>query len=98
MPPILPTLAQPSGDTNIGALQASLRRAREIEATLKGFKRELLADDGHYSVHVTLPEGDRGILAVLNALEAYVRECGDGPARIEYEGRSYTLEAAPAND
>ena len=74
---------------------ASLRRAREIEAALKGFERELLADESRYCVHVTLPDRDGGIVAVLNALEAYVRERGGEPARIEYDGRSYTLEASP---
>jgi uncharacterized protein YuzE len=77
---------------------ASLRRAREIEAALRGFERDLLADDGRYCVHVTLPERDGGIVAVLNALEAYVRERGDGPVRIEYDGQSYTVEASPPSD
>ena len=77
---------------------ASLRAARAIQAALKGFERELPADDGRYCVYVTLPDRDGGIVAVLNALEAYVRERGDGPARIEYDGRSYTLEATPPSD
>ena len=77
---------------------SSLRRAREIEAALKGFERRLLADDGRYCVWVTLPPNADGIVSVLNALEAYVRERGDGPARIEFDGRSYTLEVSPPDD
>jgi hypothetical protein len=76
---------------------SSLRRGREIEAALTGFERELLADGGRYRVYVTLPPDARGIAAVLNALEAYVRQRGDGPARIEFDGRSYRLEASPAD-
>ena len=77
---------------------SSLRRAREIEAALKGFQRELRADDGRYCVWVTLPANADGIVAVLNALEACVRLRGDGPTRIEFDGQSYTLEASPPSD
>ena len=76
----------------------SLKSAREIEAALRGFERELLADDHQYCVHVTLPNGDRGIVEVLNALEEYVRHRGDGPAHINFDGQSYTLEARPSDD
>jgi hypothetical protein len=62
---------------------------------LRGFDRELVADDGCYCVHVTLPSGNGGIASVLNALEEYVRQRGDGPAHINFGGQLYTLEALP---
>jgi hypothetical protein len=72
----------------------SLKSAQGIELALVGFERKLVADDGHYVVHVTLPAGDRGIVAVLNALADHVSERGT-TARINLDGQSYTLEAPP---
>ena len=72
----------------------SLKSAQGIEAALLGFERKLIADDGRYAIHVTLPAGDRGIVAVLNALADYVSERGT-TARINLDGQSYTLEAPP---
>jgi hypothetical protein len=73
----------------------TLMRAREIEVALKEFERELLADDGHYAVHVTVPADERGIVHVLDALEHYVRERGNGETRLklELDGQSYVLDA-----
>jgi hypothetical protein len=88
----------PRGVQRLTIEARSLNSAREIEAALTGFDRELLADDDRYCVHVTLPDRDGGIVAVLNALEAYVRQRGGEPARVEYDGRSYTLEASASND
>lgn len=76
---------------------ASLQSAREIEAALKGFERELLADGSRHCVQVRLPSGDDAIVAVLNAVEAFVQGRGEGPARIEYAGKNYTMEAAPSH-
>jgi hypothetical protein len=73
----------------------SLDSAREIEAALTGFERWLQVDDHRWCVQVTFPPGDRGIVAVLKALEAYVRQRGDGPAQISFDGESYSLEALP---
>jgi len=41
-------------------------------------------------VYVTLPVGNKGIVALLNGLEEYVQRRGDGPARVEYDGRAYS--------
>ena len=76
---------------------ASVTSAQDIEATLLGFERELVADDGHYFVHVTLPAGDRGITAavgVLDALQTYASEQGTS-ARMTLDGQSYTVEVPP---
>jgi len=71
----------------------SLKSAQGIELALVGFERKLVADDAHYVIHVILPAGDRGIVAVLNALADYVSERGT-TARINLDGQS-TMEAPP---
>lgn len=73
----------------------SLTSARQIETALKEFERELLADDGHYVVHVTVNGDERGIGGVLNALERYMSERGNGATRLklELDGQSYVLDA-----
>jgi hypothetical protein len=83
------------GVRNLIVEAPSLMRAREIEAALKEFERELLADDGHYVVHITVPGDERGIVDVLNALAPSVRERGSGAARLklELDGQSYVLDA-----
>ena len=72
----------------------SLGSAQGIEAALVGFDREGVIEDGHYLVHVTLPAGGEGIVAVLHALEQYVSEEGTF-ARIKLDGRSYGMEGPP---
>jgi hypothetical protein len=54
--------------------------------------------DGHFQVVVALAGSDRRIVEALNALERYVTERGDGPAKLEYEGRNYTVHPAPPSD
>jgi hypothetical protein len=54
--------------------------------------------DGHFQVVVALAGSDRRIVEALNALERYVTERGDGPAKLEYEGRSYTVHPEPPSD
>ena len=73
----------------------SLTRAREIGAALTEFESELLADDGHFAVHVTVPSHERGLVDVLNALECYVRGRGDGtaPLKLELDGQRHSLGA-----
>ena len=51
------------------------------------------ADDGRRFVAVELG-GDREIVEVLNAVEDYVTNRSDGPARVELDGHVYTLHAA----
>ena len=51
--------------------------------------------DGHFQVVVALAGSDRRIVEALNALERYVTERGDGPAKLEYEGRTYTVHPEP---
>lgn len=51
-------------------------------------------DDGRRFIEVELGGGDREIIEVLNAVEDYVTHRNDGPARVAFAGRNYTLHAA----
>ena len=58
---------------------------------LYGFGAKLIeVESGRYEVRVPLLSSDRQIVAVLNALEGYVTERDDGPARVE-TNRHYTM-------
>jgi hypothetical protein len=70
------------------ATEDSARRLLEV---LSAFGAELIeASDGRRQVVVPL-SSDHRIVDVLNALERYVTERATGPARLELEGRKYTL-------
>ena len=69
----------------------SLESARGFCAALAPFGAPLVeADSGRYQVEIPF-SGDREIVAVLNGLVKYVTQRGDGPARLELDGRSYML-------
>jgi hypothetical protein len=73
---------------------ASLERARAMLESLRGFEAELVeSEDGRYKLQVSL-DGDRDINRVLGAIDAYVTERGDGPARLDLDGRRYLIEPA----
>jgi hypothetical protein len=70
---------------------ASEDSARSLLEVLSAFDAELVdSPDGGRQVVVPLTS-DRRIVDVLNALERYVSERANGPARLELEGRRYTL-------
>ena len=70
--------------------------ARGLVTALLGFKPELLElEDGSYSVAVTLGT-DKAIVAGLDALKQYVTARGNGPARLELEGHTYTMHPEAA--
>ena len=59
---------------------------------LYGFGATLIEiESGHYGVRVPLMGSDRQTVAVLRALELYVTERDDGPARVEFNGHRYTM-------
>jgi hypothetical protein len=74
----------------------SLESARALYAALSKFDPELVGnkDDG-YRVSIDLGGGDSQIVAVLDALETHVTERAGGPARVELDGRHYTLHGEP---
>lgn len=74
----------------------SLESARGFCAGLAEFGATLTeAENGRYQVEIPF-SGDREIVAVLNRLVKYVTQRGDGPARLELDGRSYMLQPEQA--
>ena len=73
----------------------NLESARRLYIALLQFGPKITgnADEG-YSLKVELDtiDGSRGI-AVLDALEQYVDDRHDGPARIDVNGRKYVLKS-----
>lgn len=76
----------------IGA--ASLESAQGFFDALSDFGPSLVrTEDGDYEVWVTMDASNRRVLEALNALEKHVTERAAGPARLELDGRSYSLDA-----
>jgi len=70
--------------------------AHGLYSALAGFHPELVeTPDGGYRVVVSFRGSDAQVIAILTALEQHITERGDGPARVDLEGRSYTLHAEP---
>ena len=60
---------------------------------LDGYRPELRTGDvGRRFIDVDV-SGDCDIVEVLNAIENYVKHRDDGPARVAFAGRNYTLHA-----
>ncbi|HET7127649.1 MAG TPA: hypothetical protein VFJ93_01070 [Gaiellaceae bacterium] len=71
---------------------ATAETAHGFMSGLAGFQAVLNeAEDGSYLVEVTLGGRDREIIALLNALEDYVTNRGQGPAEVALAGRRYEL-------
>ena len=75
---------------------ASPEKAQAMLECLRGFEAELVeCEDGRYDVQVRL-KVDRDINLVLGAIDTYVTERADGPARLDLDGRHYLIEPAAA--
>lgn len=73
----------------------SLQSAQALYNALSSFLPELIGDDqSGYRVTVPLGTSDRQIIEILDAIERHVTERDSGPARVELEGRQYTLHPA----
>jgi hypothetical protein len=74
----------------------SLESAEGFRSGLAGFQTKLTesANERSHQVEVVL-DGDREIVAALNALVENVTNRGDGPARLELDGHRYTLPPQP---
>ena len=70
---------------------ATPQTGRAMLAALSSFRAELLESADGCEVVVSLGRGDEEIIAVLNALEHYVTERANGPARVKVYGKSYLL-------
>lgn len=74
---------------------ASAESAPDLYVVLARFGADLRdTDDGRRFIDVDV-SGDCDIVEVLNAIEHYVTHRNDGAARVAFDGRSYTLQAAP---
>jgi hypothetical protein len=75
----------------------SVGSARRLYNALIEFHPELAgSEDDGYRVSVELGSSESRIVDVLNAIEQYVAEANGGPARVNFDGRRYTLHAVPS--
>jgi len=75
----------------------SRESAEGLRDALKEFDAKLVeSEEGRYVVEIPLAGNHtKTMIAALNALEAYVTQRGDGPARVELDGHPYLVEPAP---
>ena len=73
---------------------ASAESAAEMQAALAAFQPRLVEARGRYTVMIHLGT-DAEIVGVLTALQDYVCERADGAARVDFDGRRYTLHPEP---
>lgn len=70
--------------------------ARGLSSALTDFSPEIVErPEGGYQVVVALRGSDARITELLSTLERHVTERGDGPAKVNLGGRSYTLHGRP---
>jgi hypothetical protein len=74
----------------------SVGSARRLYNALIEFHPELESEDDRYRVSVELGTSESRLLEILNAIEEYVTAANRGPARINVDGRRYTLHAVPS--
>lgn len=76
---------------------ATPESARAMHLVLSGFQTELVETAGGYELVITFSGRDSEIVDVLNALQNYVSERGDGPARVDFHGNSYVMHPEPGS-
>jgi hypothetical protein len=70
----------------------NLQSAQALHSALAGFDAELQQSEGNgYCVVVSLKGPERRIVDVLGALQKHVIDRNDGPARVDLDGRPYTM-------
>ena len=73
---------------------AGRESANDLCGALSSFQASLVETaDGRYQVAVQLGSTGRDLVAVLNAIDGYVRRRWPSPARVELDGRKYMLHA-----
>jgi hypothetical protein len=76
---------------------SSLEVAQQLCIALSDFQPEVIGSkEEGYGARVSLAGGDQHIVAVLNAIVAHVAARNDGPARVDFGGRKYTLHPESA--
>jgi hypothetical protein len=73
---------------------ASAKSANEMLEALSDFPAELV-ESGESSMVVVDLGGDAQIVGVLNALQQYVTNRGDGAAHVEFNGTNYVMHPEP---
>ena len=70
----------------------NLDSAQQVYSALSQFGAELQQSKHNgYCVVVSLNGSDRRIVDVLDALQKHVIDRDDGPARVDLDGRTYTM-------
>ena len=76
---------------------ASLESARGLYGALAAFNAKLTEDEyGNYQVEVALARSAQVTLSILTAIEQHVTLQDGAAARIQMDGKSYTMHAASA--
>jgi hypothetical protein len=65
--------------------------ARAMAAALGEFRCARSEANGKHELVVTFRNGDQDLVQVLSTLASHITELGDGAARVEFEGRRYTM-------
>jgi hypothetical protein len=77
----------------------SLESAQALYDVLSTFGPQLTgSQDKGYRVTIDLARSDRQIVAILDALERHVRQHASGPARVEVDGRRYTMHTQESSE
>jgi hypothetical protein len=70
----------------------NLQSAQALHGALADFDAEMQQSERNdYCVVVSLKGPERRIVDVLDALQKHVTARNDGPARVDLDGRSYTV-------
>jgi hypothetical protein len=88
------------GQRGITIEAKSLESAQGLYAALSAFGPQLTGARGQgYRVTIDLARSERQIVAILDALEEHVRQKAGGLARVEVDGRRYTMRTQePSED
>ena len=71
----------------------SLDSAVGIRDALSQFNPDLRSSDSEsYQISIDLSGSERRIIDILGVLERHITSRSDGPAHVELDGRSYTMD------
>jgi hypothetical protein len=78
--------------TSLTVAAKNLQSAEALHSALAEFDAELQQSEHNgYCVVVSLKGPERRIVDVLDTLQKHVADRDDGPARVDLDGRSYTM-------
>ena len=78
----------------------TLESAQALYEALSAFRPRLMgSEDEGYRVTLERSNSDRQVFSILDALQEYLSQRATGPARLEVDGRRYTMYSQePATD